>query len=139
MGEGLKQSSALKLKDLLTYVPGTCRMESRRAMATPDLLQLHLLTSTPGASGPLPVQSAAVYHMQSYDVWWRSPAGFNMNSNIAVTVLTAVQMSWFQCFFMAEFECTDSRSDHIILHLFQPHQVDQMFDPQTDSSYVSKH
>ena len=27
----------------------------------------------------------------------------------------------------------------ITLHLFQPHQADQMFDPQTGSSYVSKH
>ena len=32
-----------------------------------------------------------------------------------------------------------SRSDQITLHLFQPHQANQMFDPQTDSSYVNKH
>ena len=31
------------------------------------------------------------------------------------------------------------RSDQIILHLFQPHQADQMSDPQTGPSYVSKH
>jgi hypothetical protein len=30
-------------------------------------------------------------------------------------------------------------SDQISLHLFQPHQADQMLDPQAGSSYVSKH
>ena len=68
-------------------------------------------------------------------LWLYCPLSMSVETILAqhgMTVSTSISV-------LSVHESGILHSDQIILHLFQPHQADQMFDPQTGSSYVSKH